>query len=178
MGDETFNDRTLTQQEPFRKRADAPGASAGTSQPSPGTLVSVYEQALATADEVHAIHISSRLSGTYDLARTISQQFGGRVDVFDSRNLSWGSGWLVPVRSNRGDRAALRSIHGWISQNMRGAAGGSFAVGHAFAPAHAEELAEEIKRRWRVDEPVMYDAGSAITVHAGRIWGVAFRARP
>jgi DegV family protein with EDD domain len=178
----------------------------------------------------------------------VSQQFGGRVHVFDSRSLSWGIGWqvteaanaaaeglsvietlprlgrardeakivvtldslerlnrsgrigavatylgallnlkgsvavntagaFVPVHGNRGNTAALKSMLAWVAQHMRGATGGSFAVGHALAPDRAEVLADEIRQRWRVDELVMYEAGSAISVHAGTIWGVAFRPR-
>lgn len=248
VGDETFDDGTLTQQQLFQRIAEADNAAAGTSQPSPGTLVRAYEKALEAADEVIALHISSQLSGTCDLARTVSQQFGGRVHVFDSRNLSWGIGWqvveaaaaategltvaetlpllerardeskivvtldslerlnrsgrigsvatylgvllnlkvsvavnpsgaFVPVRGNRGNKSALKSMLAWVSQQMRGAEGGQFAVGHALAPERAEALAEAIRERWRVDELVMYEAGSAISVHAGTIWGVAFRPR-
>ncbi len=246
VGDDTFDDGTLTQDQLFERIANAGTAAVGTSQPSPGMLVRAYEQALTEADEVIALHISSQLSGTCELARTVSQQFGSRVHVFDSRNLSWGMGWqvieaanaaaeglsvaetlprlekardetkivvtldslerlnrsgrigavttylgallnvkvsvavnpdgaFVPVRGNRGNKAALESMLAWMSHHMRGATGGSFAVGHALAADRAEALADEIKRRWRVDELVMYEAGSAISVHAGTIWGVAFR---
>lgn len=246
VGSETFDDGTLSQEELFQRIHDAGQAAVGTSQPSPGTLASVYERALHDADEVIALHISSQLSGTCDLARTVSQQFGGRVHVFDSRNLSWGLGWqvveaaaaaaegltlaetlprlerardetrivvtldsldrlkrsgrigsvatylgallnikvsvavnssgaFVPVRGNRGDRAASRSMLAWMTPHMLGAKGGRFAVGHALAPERAEALAEAIRDRWEVDDLVMYEAGSAISVHAGTIWGVAFR---
>lgn len=248
VGEDTFDDGTISQEALFERIAAAGTAAVGTSQPSPGTLVRAYERALTDADEVIALHISSQLSGTYDLARTVSQQFGGRVHVFDSRSLSWGIGWqvteaanaaaeglsvvetlprlgrardeakivvtldslerlnrsgrigavatylgallnlkvsvavntagaFVPVHGNRGNTAALKSMLAWVAQHMRGATGGSFAVGHALAPDRAEVLADEIRQRWRVDELVMYEAGSAISVHAGTIWGVAFRPR-
>jgi fatty acid-binding protein DegV len=83
----------------------------------------------------------------------------------------------MPVHGNRGNNAALKSMLAWIAENMHGAAGGSFAVGHALAPDRAEMLADEIRQRWRVDELVMYEAGSAISIHAGTTWGVAFRPR-
>lgn len=213
-----------------------------------GVLAAAYADALEDADEVIAVHLSSRLSGTCDAARTVAEQFEGRVHVFDSLNLSWGAGWQVveaaaaasegltvaealprleraraetrivvtldslerlnhsgrigpvatyvgallnikvsvavtpdgtfsPVRGNRGDGAALRSMLAWIAPNMRGASGGSFAVGHALAPERAEALADALRERWKIDELVMYEAGSAISVHAGTIWGVAFRPR-
>lgn len=247
IGDRTFDDGALTQEQLFRLIQETP-APATTSQPSPGALEDAYGRALETADAVIALHISSRLSGTCEVARTVSQQFGGRVHVFDSRNLSWGLGWqvieaatasadgldvaealarlerareeakiivtldsleslnrsgrigavatylgallnlkvsvavnpsgaFVPIRGNRGNRAADNSMLAWVSQHMRGAEGGRFAVGHVLARERAEALAEAIKERWSVDELVMYEAGSAISVHAGTIWGVAFRPR-
>lgn len=244
IGDTSFDDGALSQTDLFELMHRSP-LGATTSQPSPGALQNTYEQALETADSVIALHISSRLSGTCDVARIVAQQFGGRVHVFDSLNLSWGLGWqvveaasasadrldvpralarlerareevkivvalesleglnrsgrigavatylgsllnlkvtvavsrggtFVPVRGNRGNRAAIDSMLAWVSQHMNGAEGGRFAVGHALAPDRAETLAEAISERWHVDELVMYEAGSAISVHAGTIWGVAF----
>ncbi len=247
VGGTTFDDGTITQADLFRRIRESTSAPT-TSQPSAGALADAYGRALESAHAVIAPHISSGLSGTCDLARSVSQQFGGRVHVFDSRNLSWGLGWqvidaamaaaegldvpealarlepvraevkivvtldsleglrrsgrigavatylgsilnlkvsvavnpngtFVPVRANRGDTSALNSMLTWVSQHMDGAEGGSFAVGHALARDRAEALAEAIRQRWRVDELVMYEAGAAIAVHAGTVWGVAFRPR-
>lgn len=248
IGTETFDDGTLSQAELFLRIRDADTAAVGTSQPSPGTLANMYELALQGADEVIALHLSSRLSGTCEAARIVARQFEGRVHVFDSLNLSWGTGWqvveavaaaneglsvtealprleraraetrivvtldslerlnrsgrigpvatylgallnvkvsvavspsgaFVPVRGSRGDGAALRSMLAWMTPHMQGAAGGSFAVGHALAPERAQALATALRDRWEVDDLIMYEAGSAISVHAGTIWGVAFRPR-
>ena len=38
----------------------------------------------------------------------------------------------------------------------------------------ADRLAQAIQQRWRVNELVMYEAGTVISTHAGTIWGVAF----
>ncbi|HSK48808.1 MAG TPA: DegV family protein [Coriobacteriia bacterium] len=89
IGDETMLDDTLTQTEFFERMASAPRLPT-TSQPSVGAFVEVYERALAKAEEVLSIHISSKLSGTFDSATQAAAQFAGRVHVFDSRNLSWG----------------------------------------------------------------------------------------
>lgn len=245
IGSTTFDDGTLTQEQLFGLIRESPTATATTSQPSPGALAIAYERALESADAVIALHVSSRLSGTWELARSVARQFGGRVHVFDSRNLSWGLGWqaidaaaasaegfdvpaalarlertreavrivvtldsleslkrsgrigavatyagsllnlkvtvavnrsgaFAPVRGSRGNRAASEAMLAWVAQHMGGAEGGRFAVGHALAPDRAEELAGTIRERWAVDELVMYEAGPAIAVHAGTIWGVAF----
>lgn len=248
VGDATFDDGALGQAELF-ERIRAASSPPTTSQPSRAALAAAYEEALQSADEVIALHISSALSGTCDLARTVSSEFDGRVHVVDSRNLSWGLGWqvleaaaaaaqgaevsealsrverardetriivtldslenlrrsgrigpvatyvgallnlkvsvavspeggFVPVRANRGSTAAANAMLAWVQKNMGDHKGGRFAVGHTLAHDRAEALADEIRRRWRVDELVMYEAGSAISVHAGTIWGVAFRPGP
>lgn len=91
---ETLADGVLTQAQFFERMAAAP-ALPTTSQPSAGVFAEAYERALQTADEVVSIHISSKLSGTVESARTAAQQFGGKVHVFDSRNLSGGLLWQV-----------------------------------------------------------------------------------
>lgn len=90
FGDETLPDGQLTQVEFFgRMRAMAPKLPT-TSQPPMGAFVAAYEAALASADEVISVHISNKLSGTVESARSAAAQFAGRVHVFDSLSLSWG----------------------------------------------------------------------------------------
>jgi DegV family protein with EDD domain len=94
FGDESFADGVLTQQQ-FFDRMNAAATLPTTSQPSIGAFVEAYGSALETADHVVSVHISSRLSGTLESARSAAEQFTDRVRVFDSRNLSWGLGWQV-----------------------------------------------------------------------------------
>jgi DegV family protein with EDD domain len=94
FGDQTLPDGVLTQQQ-FFDRMNSSAQLPTTSQPPVGAFVEAYEHALETADYVVSVHISSRLSGTFEGARSAAQRFGGRVHVFDSRNLSWGLGWQV-----------------------------------------------------------------------------------
>lgn len=94
FGDETFPDGVLTQRQFFDRMKAAPELPT-TSQPPSGLFAETYRRALETAEGVVSVHISSRLSGTIDSARYAAEQFGGRVRVFDSRNLSWGLGWQV-----------------------------------------------------------------------------------
>jgi len=94
IGAETFPDGQLTQAEFFERMRAAQNLPT-TAQPSIGTLAAAYGRALETADSVIALHVSSKLSGTVETARTAAAQFDGRVHVFDSRNLSWGLGWQV-----------------------------------------------------------------------------------
>lgn len=94
IGEESFVDGELSQQEFFDRMNAAPQLPT-TSQPSAGAFVEAYERALETVDQVISVHISSKLSGTIESAHTAAEQFAGRVQVFDSLNLSWGCGWQV-----------------------------------------------------------------------------------
>jgi DegV family protein with EDD domain len=91
---ETMSDGTLTQRE-FFERMNSAKSLPTTSQPSIGTFVQTYEDALQKAESVISVHISSKLSGTFDSARQAAEKFAGKVHVFDSRNLSWGLSWQV-----------------------------------------------------------------------------------
>jgi DegV family protein with EDD domain len=91
---ETFVDGVLTQQQFFDRMNAAPELPT-TSQPSIGMFVEAYERALETADNVISVHISNKLSGTIESARSAAERFAGRVHVFDSLNLSWGLAWQV-----------------------------------------------------------------------------------
>lgn len=94
VGDATYRDGDLTQAEFFDLMAASPKLPT-TSQPSVGEMVEVYGAALETADEVVAVHVSSHLSGTFSVADRAAREFGGRVHVFDSLNLSWGLAFQV-----------------------------------------------------------------------------------
>jgi DegV family protein with EDD domain len=94
IGGETLDDGVLTQAQFFERMKGSPTLPT-TSQPSAGAFMDVYERALQTAESVVSLHISSKLSGTVESARTAAEQFEGRVHVFDSRNLSWGLAWQV-----------------------------------------------------------------------------------
>jgi DegV family protein with EDD domain len=99
FGTETITDGDLTQAEFFERMAAAPKLPT-TSQPAVGTVAEVYERVLRTADEIISVHISEKLSGTISSARQAAEMFGGRVHVFDSRNLSWGLAWQVIEAAN------------------------------------------------------------------------------
>lgn len=92
FGSETFADGELSQADFFARMATAPTLPT-TSQPPVGAFVEAYERALETAPSVLSIHISNRLSGTVESATQAAEQFGERVHVFDSLNLSMALGY-------------------------------------------------------------------------------------
>lgn len=94
IGDRTYRDGDLTQREFFDLMGRAEKLPT-TSAPAVGVFKEAFEQALTTAPQVLSMHISEKLSGTIEAARQAAESFGDRVQIFDSRNLSWGYGWQV-----------------------------------------------------------------------------------
>ena len=70
-----------------------------TSHPSVGEFDTLYTRLAAHYDSVIAIHMSGKLSGTWNAsnqaARSVSERSGKRITVIDSRHLSGSLGLLV-----------------------------------------------------------------------------------
>jgi DegV family protein with EDD domain len=69
-----------------------------TSAPSEGEFLEVYEPLLKETDEIVSIHLSSKLSATYDNACQVAQGLsdrGARIEVVDSRVVSLGLTFVV-----------------------------------------------------------------------------------
>ena len=67
-----------------------------TSRPSPANFADVYREVLAEgADGVISVHLSSRLSGTYESALLAAEEFDGRVRVVDSAAAGIGVGFVA-----------------------------------------------------------------------------------
>lgn len=66
-----------------------------TSQASPYAFSAAFGQAVADGEEVIAIVVSSKLSGTYQSAIIAAEDYSGKVHVVDSRNIAIGSAILV-----------------------------------------------------------------------------------
>lgn len=85
-GELHYEDVDLTQEEFYKKQAE--GAEITTSQPSPGMLSDMWNEALRECDEVIHIPMSSGLSGSYSSAEAIAQDYDGRVHVVDNQRIS------------------------------------------------------------------------------------------
>lgn len=67
-----------------------------TSRPAPAAFASVYEDLLDHgAAGVLSVHLSAKLSGTYDAAALAAAGFGGRVAVVDSHSTGMGLGFCA-----------------------------------------------------------------------------------
>jgi len=112
FGDETFRDRVELKPEDFYRRMRASKVNPTTSQPTPAEFVRVLRDARAEADEVVAVLLASRLSGTYQsgLAAVKAASISG-VEFVDSASASLGLGLLAL-------RGAELAESGWSAREI------------------------------------------------------------
>ena len=108
FGMQTFKDNvTITPEEFYSKLADSPELPK-TSQASPGEFKEVYDSLGVDADGIVSVHISSKISGTYNSALQGAARTSATcpVEVIDSAQGSMGLGLVVIAAAeaaNRGD---------------------------------------------------------------------------
>ncbi len=80
-----------------------------TSTPSPGEFLEIYKDAAEEDPDILSIHISSGLSGTFNSARTASEQVeNANITLVDTRSLSVEMGWQIEA-AIRGIKAAWKT---------------------------------------------------------------------
>ncbi|MEE9284702.1 MAG: DegV family protein [Dehalococcoidia bacterium] len=94
FGDELLRDGVDIQPSKFYQRLGSGGVHPTTSQPSVGDFLQVYQDLTAEGDEVLSVHISSKLSGTYNSAVQARKELPERprIEVVDSLQVSLGLG--------------------------------------------------------------------------------------
>lgn len=87
IDNETFyEDITLTQEEFYRRLAD--GADVITSQPTPDSVMKLWNKLLQDHDEIVHIPMSSGLSGSCQSAIMLAEDYEGRVAVVNNQRIS------------------------------------------------------------------------------------------
>lgn len=87
INEETFyEDITLTQTEFYEKLES--GANVVTSQPSPESVMKLWDEILKEHDEIVYIPMSSGLSGSCQSAIMLSEDYDGRVQVVNNQRIS------------------------------------------------------------------------------------------
>ncbi len=81
-----FEDINLTQEEFYQKLAS--GANIATSQPSPESVMKLWDSVLAEYDELVHIPMSSGLSGSCQSAMILAEDYKGRVQVVNNQRIS------------------------------------------------------------------------------------------
>lgn len=81
-----YEDITLTQKEFYVRLAD--GADVVTSQPTPDSVMKLWDNLLKDYDEIVHIPMSSGLSGSCQSAIMLAQDYDGKVQVVNNQRIS------------------------------------------------------------------------------------------
>ena len=97
FGDEVFRDRVDISEEDFYHRLLLDPIHPSTTQPTPQDFVDAYQKLSQEADGIISIHITSKLSGTYNSAIQGKKMAEGRcpIEVIDSETVSIAIGLIV-----------------------------------------------------------------------------------
>ncbi len=99
-GESYIDGITITREE-FYRWMPTMETPAQTAAPSVGSFAERYEKLLsAGAEKVISVHVAATLSGIFNAARLAAENFGERVQVFDSGQLSMGIGFQVIVAAD------------------------------------------------------------------------------
>ena len=85
-GEEYLEDITLTQQEFYAKLGE--GSDISTSQPSPESIMALWDEVLEEYDEIVHIPMSSGLSGSCQTAMMLAEDYDGKVEVANNQRIS------------------------------------------------------------------------------------------
>jgi DegV family protein with EDD domain len=88
FGDESFRDYVELAPDAFFEKLRSSPALPATSQPTPQDFLTAYEN-LAGYERIYSLHVSSKLSGTFQSAELAAQELGGeRVRTVDTLTAS------------------------------------------------------------------------------------------
>jgi DegV family protein with EDD domain len=88
FGDETYRDYVELGPAEFYEKLRASPVTPATAQPTPQDFVTAYES-LASYDRIYSLHVSAKVSGTFQSAELAAQEIGGdKVRVVDSMSAS------------------------------------------------------------------------------------------
>lgn len=87
INDNTYYEGITLSQEEFFKKLEA-DENISTSQPSPGTVIELWDNLLKDYDYILHIPMSSGLSSSMETARMLSSDYEGKVLVVDNKRIS------------------------------------------------------------------------------------------
>ncbi|MEM7033221.1 MAG: DegV family protein [Chloroflexota bacterium] len=97
FGTATYKENLTITSVDFYAKINEEGQLPKTSQPSVGDFVEVYQQLSLETDHIVSIHLTSKLSGTFQSAKLAASMVADivKVTVIDSLAGSAGLGWMV-----------------------------------------------------------------------------------
>lgn len=87
FGDETFRDYVELGPAEFYERLRVSPVTPATAQPTPQDFVSAYQE-LAAYERIYSLHVSAKVSGTFQSAELAAQEIGDKVRVVDTETAS------------------------------------------------------------------------------------------
>jgi DegV family protein with EDD domain len=87
FGDDSLRDYVDLKPPEFYARLRGAAELPTTSQPTPGDFLAAYAE-LDRYERIYSLHISGRLSGTFESARTGASELGDRVRLIDTESAS------------------------------------------------------------------------------------------
>ncbi len=120
FGDEVFRDHMDLSTDEFFRRLKASPQLPRTSQPSVGAFEEAYRSLRQGGDEIVSVHLSSKVSGTYNSALMAAQSVGeGKIDVVDSLSTSMALGFIALegaklARAGRDRQAVAECLRGLV----------------------------------------------------------------
>jgi DegV family protein with EDD domain len=94
FGEESFRDYVELDPHDFYARLRTAAELPTTSQPTPQDFLTVYH-ALAGYERIYSLHISAKLSGTFQSASLAAAEEGERIRLVDTESASVGIGMLA-----------------------------------------------------------------------------------
>jgi len=97
FGDEVYRDGVDLSTEEFYRKLMSNRRLPVSSTPSPGEIAKVYDRLADETDKILSIHVSSKLTATYEVALQAREQMKRkcRVEVVDSKSGAMGEGLVV-----------------------------------------------------------------------------------
>ncbi|WP_147802357.1 DegV family protein [Alkalicoccus halolimnae] len=111
FGNETYEDGVDLTSEQFYKKLKEAGTIPTTSQPTPNQFEEAYKKIFKeTGSDIISIHLSSKLSGTFQSAYIAQQTLGEEVplEVIDSKRASYAIGVIVVEAAQMAGKGASK----------------------------------------------------------------------
>ena len=106
-----------------------------TSQPSPGDFLDVYNRLVGKAKEIISIHITSKQSGTVQVAELLKAHVPIRITVVDSESASMGQGFIALAAARAALLGKSREEILEVIKRSAGKSGGLCGCTHAEIPS-------------------------------------------
>jgi fatty acid kinase fatty acid binding subunit len=104
FGDESYRDGVDLDAHAFYEKLETAPSLPTTSQPTPQDFIGAYED-LGSYERIYSLHLTSKLSGTYQSASLAAQELGAdRVRVVDSQTASLAVAMLALALQRRLER--------------------------------------------------------------------------